>query len=31
ATYRRDYILVPGERSDEAEEALAALVLAGTG
>jgi uncharacterized protein len=31
ATYRRDYILVPGERSGDAESALDALVLAGSG
>jgi hypothetical protein len=31
ATYRRDYILVPGARGDDAEAALDALVLAGSG
>jgi hypothetical protein len=31
ATYRRDYILVPGARSGDAEDALDALVLAGSG
>lgn len=29
ATYRRDFILVPGARADEAEAALHALVLGG--
>jgi hypothetical protein len=29
ATYRRDYILVPGARSDDAEQALDELVLGG--
>jgi hypothetical protein len=31
ATYRRDYILVPGARSEDAEAALDALVLGGSG
>ncbi len=29
ATYRRDYLLVPGARADEAERALESLVLGG--
>ena len=31
ATYRRDYLLVPGARADDAQAALDALVLAGGG
>jgi hypothetical protein len=31
ATYRSDFILVPGARADEAERALSSLVLGGTG